>query len=152
MTAALSLVCFDYGMKRIGVAVGQTLTGTASPLGTILVHGREPDWTAIGRIIHEWKPDALVVGKPLNMDGTSQPMTRASNRFARELGERYSLPVFRADERLSSYEAASRMKTTRGLDPAAAQVILETWLSEHTGAGAIDDMITAMASGRDEMG
>jgi putative Holliday junction resolvase len=127
----LTLIGFDYGKKRIGVAVGQTLTGTATPLETILVTRGEPDWDRISKLIREWQPAALVVGLPLNMDGTSQSMTRDSNRFVRELSERFNYPVYRADERLSSYEAKSRLKDTRNLDPVAAQAILETWLSEH---------------------
>jgi putative Holliday junction resolvase len=131
VTETLTLLGFDYGKKRIGVAVGQTLTGTATPLGTVAVNRGEPDWDRIAGIVQEWRPAALVVGLPLNMDGTSQSMTRESGRFARELGKRFGCPVYRADERLSSYEAKMRLKDTRGLDPVAAQAILETWLSEY---------------------
>jgi putative Holliday junction resolvase len=132
VTGTRTLICFDYGKKRIGVAVGQTLTASASPLKTIPANSGIPDWDAISRILDEWQPDALVVGKPLNMDDSGQAMTRASNTFAKELSERYSLPVYRADERLSSYEAKFRLKDTYNLDPVAAQVILETWLSENS--------------------
>ncbi len=129
MTETLTLLCFDYGRKRIGVAVGQTLTGTASPLETIAVTGNKPDWDSITRIIQQWNPRALVVGYPLNMDGSSQSMTRTAVRFMNQLRHRFGLPVYQADERLSSYEAKSRMKGARNLDAVAAQAILETWLS-----------------------
>lgn len=132
MTETLTLVCFDYGRKRIGVAVGQTLTATASPLETIAVNKAAPDWDAIAKIIRQWNPAALVVGYPLNMDGTTQSMTRAAVRFMNQLRHRYRLPVYQADERLSSYEAGSRLKkNSRDLDAVAAQVILETWLAEN---------------------
>jgi putative Holliday junction resolvase len=136
VTETLTLIGFDYGKKRIGVAVGQTLTRTATPLGTVPVTNGIPDWDRISKIIQEWRPAALVVGLPLNMDGTSQAMTRESNRFVRQLSERYQYPVYRADERLSSYEAKSRLQDTRNLDPVAAQAILETWLSEYPSAPA----------------
>ncbi len=129
MTETLTLLCFDYGRKRIGVAIGQTLTGTASPLETVAVIKGIPDWDSISRIIRQWNPRALVVGYPLNMDGSSQSMTRTAVRFMSQLRHRFGLPVYQADERLSSYEAKSRMKSTRNLDAVAAQAILETWLS-----------------------
>jgi pyrimidine operon attenuation protein / uracil phosphoribosyltransferase len=131
VTSTLTLVCFDFGKKRIGVAVGQTLTGTATPLATVPVKNNIPDWDRITRIMTEWKPGALVVGHPLNMDGSGQAMTRAANRFAAQLSERFACPVYRADERLSSYEARQRLQSTWDLDAVAAQVILETWLSEN---------------------
>ncbi|MEX2354007.1 MAG: Holliday junction resolvase RuvX, partial [Gammaproteobacteria bacterium] len=93
MTNTLTLICFDYGKKRIGVAVGQTLTGTATPLETVPVKNKVPDWDRITRIIDEWRPAALVVGRPLNMDGSGQSMTSASNRFVRQLNERFDYPV-----------------------------------------------------------
>lgn len=128
MTEALTLICFDYGRKRIGVAVGQTLTGTASPLETVAVSQTSPDWERIATIIGQYNPSGLVVGYPLNMDGTRQSMTRSADRFMRQLRHRYGLPVYQADERLSSYEARSRIKSTRNLDAVAAQAILESWL------------------------
>ena len=136
-----TLICFDYGKKRIGVAVGQTLTDTATPLDTVGVNKGVPDWDKISDIFQDWKPDALIVGKPLNMDGSGQTMTRASNNFAEELCSRFSYPVYRADERLSSYEAKIRLKNTKNLDPVAAQAILETWLTENPGPGQTSDTI-----------
>jgi putative Holliday junction resolvase len=119
--------------KRIGVAVGQTLTSTASPLCTIHAKQGLPDWDKICELVSKWSPDALVVGKPLNMDGTGQKMTKESNRFTEQLKERFKLPVFQADERLSSYEAGLRTRSSNDLDPIAAQTILESWLTENSG-------------------
>jgi len=127
-----TLICFDYGEKRLGVAVGQTLTATATPLETIPVHNKKPDWNRISKIIQQWRPAALVVGLPLNMDGTRQKLTDLADGFARQLEARYRLPVHMADERLSTYEAKNRLQDLRNLDPVAAQVILESWLLEYT--------------------
>lgn len=133
---ARTLLGFDYGTRKIGVAVGQELTGTSSPV-TVLRHpGGGPDWAAITRLIEQWRPDALVVGIPLSMDGSEQPMTAAARRFARRLAGRYSLPVHEADERLSSraagdliHEPGSGGRGRRGLDEVAAHVILQTYMS-----------------------
>ncbi len=127
-----TLLGFDYGEKRIGVAVGQTLTATASPLATIKVKNHRPDWDTVSRLIETWKPDALVVGLPLNMDGTPQAMTSAAERFVRQLHGRYRVPVRTVDERLSTFEAKKRSKSRRHpVDPIAAQLILETWLTQN---------------------
>jgi len=128
-----TLLCFDFGKKRIGVAVGQTITGTASPLETIHVHQNKPDWKNIKRLVDDWKPDALIVGTPVNMDGTTQKMTHAAEKFARQLEGHFHLPVFGMDERLSTYEAGLRANNGTPLDPVAAQAILESWLSENSG-------------------
>ena len=126
-----TLLCFDFGEKRIGVAVGQTVTGTASPLETVSVNNKIPDWTGITQLINNWQPASLVVGMPLTMDGSRQEMTEAASRFIRQLKGRYHLPVYEVDERLSSYEARQRLRSSWNVDPVAAQVILETWLTEH---------------------
>ncbi len=131
---AETLLAFDYGEKNIGVAVGQTLTGTANPLETIRVTGSSPDWNAISRIVKTWQPDALVVGLPLNMDGTEQKVTRRARRFGNQLFGRYQLPVHLVDERLTTREARDRLASEgrAGSDdhPVAAQIILESWLNE----------------------
>ncbi|MEQ8288571.1 MAG: Holliday junction resolvase RuvX [Gammaproteobacteria bacterium] len=126
-----TLLCFDLGQKRIGIAVGQTVTKTATPLETIAVKNNKPDWPRIGELIDEWQPDRLIVGYPLQMDDGRQPMTEMSERFVRQLDGRYHLPVDVIDERLSSYEARQRIKSTRNVDPVAAQAILETWFEEN---------------------
>jgi putative Holliday junction resolvase len=133
---AETLLAFDYGEKNIGVAVGQTLTGTANPLETIRVTRSHPDWNAISRIVKAWQPDALVVGLPLNMDGTEQRVTRRARRFGNQLFGRYQLPVHLVDERLTTREARDRLASEgrAGSDdhPVAAQIILESWLSEQS--------------------
>ncbi|MFT5131739.1 MAG: putative Holliday junction resolvase [Gammaproteobacteria bacterium] len=123
-------LCFDHGEKRIGVAVGQSVSATASPLETISAKHGKPDWKAISRIIKQWDPHEFVVGKPLTMQGDRQDATDAAERFARQLQGRYLLPLHFADERLSTHEAKHRLKDSYKLDHHAAQIILESWLSD----------------------
>jgi len=130
---------FDFGLKRIGMAVGQSVTGSASPLGVAAMRGGEPDWEAIGRLVAEWRPAALVVGLPYNMDLSEQEMTGHARRFAEGLAQRFPLPVHTVDERLSSREAEAQLKerrqqgrrriTREDIDGAAACVILESWFN-----------------------
>lgn len=127
-----TLLGFDFGDRRIGVAVGQTLTGTASPLTTLDARDGQPDWTRVAALLDDWRPDALVVGLPLNMDGSEQDLTRRARRFARRLQRRLGLPLHFADERLSTREARDREAGTvhpAGRDAVAAQVILEGWMA-----------------------
>ncbi len=128
-----TLLGFDYGTRRIGVAVGQSLTRTATPLATIQTANGRPDWIAIARLIDEWRPDALVVGLPLEMDGTPAEVHDRACKFARQLEGRFHLPVHMADERLTSREARARLgaevvKSKERVDAVAAKLILETWL------------------------
>ena len=133
-TAHQTLLGFDYGRKRIGVAVGQRLTQSATALTTVRARDGTPDWPAISHLIEEWKPDALVVGIPYHMDGSEQDMTQAAQRFCRQLEGRYRLPVHPAEERLSSYIVESRLpgsgNTGQSIDPLSAQVILQDWLQQ----------------------
>ncbi|MEO5573292.1 MAG: Holliday junction resolvase RuvX [Gammaproteobacteria bacterium] len=141
--ALQTLMGFDYGAKRIGVAVGQELTRTATPLETVTVTNAKPDWAAITRLITSWQPGALVVGLPFNEDGSEHDVTRAARRFGQQLQGRYHLPVHTVDERLSSFAAehmprphgASPRHSKQTLDKVAAQVILQAWLerSPHEG-------------------
>lgn len=125
---------FDFGTRRIGVAVGQTVTATATPLGTLATAGRRPDWERIGALIRDWRPEGLVVGLPFNMDDTEAEVAPRARRFARQLEGRFRLPVHLVDERLTSLEAQRRLAAhgRRGgdVDAEAAKLILETWLSE----------------------
>ena len=132
---------FDFGLRRIGVAVGQTATHTASSLETVS-HGRQPDWAAIERLVKEWKPAALLVGLPLGAEGEETSMSRAARRFGAALRKRFALDVAYADERLSSRAAGDRFAELRAsgnlrkkdasqLDAMAAQIILENWLQTH---------------------
>jgi putative pre-16S rRNA nuclease len=126
-----TLLCFDCGKKRIGTAVGQTITATATELEIVKTIHNKPDWEHISRIIKEWNPDRLIVGKPLQLDGSRQEMTDIAERFSRQLQARFKLPVEMIDEQLSSYEARRELKSTRELDAVAARLILETWLNEN---------------------
>lgn len=126
-----TLLCFDYGKKRIGIAVGQTVTGTASALEIIKSSNNKPDWQAITRLTNEWQPDRFIVGHPFTLDGERQAMTDAAEKFSRQLQGRYKLPVELIEEQLSSYEARRELKSTRELDAVAARLILETWLNDN---------------------
>jgi putative Holliday junction resolvase len=123
-------LAFDYGTRRIGVAVGQTVTATASPLRGLDVRNSKPDWDAIGKLIREWQPAGLVVGLPLHKDGAASAMTEAAQGFGRQLQNRYRLPVYWINEHLSSHAAAERGANADDRDAVAAQIILETWLAE----------------------
>ncbi len=130
---------FDFGPRKIGVAVGQTLTGSATPLVTLRSRGDKPDWPAIEALVREWRPSAAVVGLPHNMDDDSEvDWAERIHRFARQIHGRFGLPVHLIDERLTSMEARRLLKADHGRRPydhrledaLAAALILETWLSE----------------------
>ncbi len=132
---------FDVGARRIGVAVGNTLSGTARPIAMVAARDDGPDWSAIQSLISQWRPARLVVGEPLTLDGETQPATHMARRFAREAGTRFNLPVDLIDERSSSREAERRFAEKRRngearrrdaqvLDALAAQVIVERWLGD----------------------
>lgn len=131
---------FDFGLRRIGVAVGQRLTGSAAPVDTVAARDGGPDWQHLDRIVADWRPSALVVGIPLHTDGSNQAMARRARRFADQLGQRYGLRVHEADERLTSHAAGEliagaraqglRRRTRKGdVDRIAATLILEHWLA-----------------------
>ncbi|HEU0196040.1 MAG TPA: Holliday junction resolvase RuvX [Nevskiaceae bacterium] len=134
-------LAFDYGTRRIGVAIGNAATGQARAL-TTLHHGGTPDWIAISQLIHEWRPDACVVGLPLNDDGSEQLMSTAARTFARELQRRCAATVHLCDERFSSRAADDEIRRTRASgqrirrarkgdrDSMAACVILEQYLHQ----------------------
>ncbi len=130
------LLGFDFGLKYIGVAVGQTLTRTAQPLTTLTAQQGIPDWNEIKKLIETWRPNALVVGIPLNMDGSEQFLTHAARHFSEALEKHFNLPVHSMDERLSTIEARAHLFEKGGykalqkkaIDSVAAQLILESWL------------------------
>jgi putative holliday junction resolvase len=124
---------FDYGTKRIGIAVGQRLTGTATPLMALKTRQRKPDWDMISTVIKTWKPAALVVGLPLLADGSDSQSTSNARHFIAELQRRYGLPVHGMDETLSSYAAQEFSPNPNDpIDAIAAQLILESWFSYTT--------------------
>jgi putative holliday junction resolvase len=136
------VLAFDFGLRRIGVACGDTVSRTASPLEALASGPSGPRWELIGSLLREWQPDLAVVGLPYNVDGSDSPMTSAARGFAAELAQRYALEVAMVDERYSSREAAARLKSAResglrrrrvakaDVDAAAASVILERWFTE----------------------
>ena len=119
----------DFGTSKIGVAVGQHLTATASPIGKVRASQGKPNWDAMDRIIREWQPNLLVVGLPLNMDSSRGDMVEAAERFARRMQGRYKIPFEMFDERLSTFEAKQHQYDD--IDAGAACLILESWLSIH---------------------
>ncbi len=121
-----SFVAFDFGTKRVGVATGNSLTRHAQPLRTVALEG-EARFEAIGRLIDEWQPSALVVGVPFHPDGAAHDTTERARRFARQLRGRFKLPVHEVDERYSTTEAASN--GARDLDAASAAIILNQYFS-----------------------
>lgn len=139
---------FDAGQRRIGVAVGSAFGAGARPVAVVDVHGGGPDWRQVERLVRDWRPDGLVVGDPMTLDGGDQPIRRFAQGFARELAARFRLPVVMVDERNSSQEAARRFAAERAegrrkrrdaelLDAVAAAVIVERWLSSPGDAVAI---------------
>ncbi len=130
---------FDFGRIRIGVAVGEAITGLARPLRILTTRQQRPDWDAIARLIAEWQPDWLVVGVPRHADDSASATTTAALRFVRQLQERFPLPIATIDERLSSWEAEQRgyqanpgrrRQNDAALDARAAAVILESWFNQ----------------------
>jgi putative Holliday junction resolvase len=144
MTRAETVLAFDFGLKRIGIACGDSLTRTAAPRPAAgLVQGG-PDWEAIAREVRALAPRILVVGAPYNADGSEGNLTAAARRFAAELARRFELPVHLVDERYSSLEAGATLKARRSrgerrrvrpadLDSAAAAVILGRWFAGEGG-------------------
>ena len=133
-----SVLGFDFGTTRMGVAIGQSITGTARPLNPLKAKDGIPNWDEITRLVEEWKPDTFVVGLPLDMDGTENEMCQRARKFAKRLHGRFNLPYHTMDERLSSYEAKGQVIAHRGnrnfkensVDGLAAQMIVETWFAE----------------------
>jgi putative Holliday junction resolvase len=122
------VLAFDFGLKHIGVAVGQSITRSASPLTTISARDGRPDWRQIVELVEQWRPDLLIVGLPLNMDDSESEMSERARAFSKKLHAETALEVVLVDERLSSFEA-------KKLDDAnnhahAARLIAETWLGQ----------------------
>jgi len=126
----LSVMAFDYGTKRIGVAVGNSLTKSAQNLPVILNAGEEQRFAAIAKIIANWAPDAIAVGLPLHPDGAEHAMTQKARRFGQQIGGRYSKPVYFVDERYSSVVLEGDFQYQESLDSHAAALILEQFFRE----------------------
>jgi len=138
---------FDFGLRHIGIASGDTVSATAAPCATVMMTNRGADWAAIGRILQQFQPDLLIVGSPRHADGSASALSGAADRFAAELAQRAAIPVQRADEYASSIEAGAALKRSRAsgarrrrvrhadIDSAAAAIILQRWLQDG-GSGA----------------
>jgi putative holliday junction resolvase len=136
------ILAFDFGLRRIGVACGDTISRSASALQTVACGAAGPRWESIGSLLRDWQPDMAVVGLPYNIDGSESNMTGAARSFAAELTRRYGLEVALVDERYSSLEAEARLTAAResglrrrrvaksDVDAAAACIILERWFGE----------------------
>ena len=133
-----SLMGFDFGTRSIGIATGQEVTCTDSPLTSIKANDGIPDWDQIEKILKEWQPDLLIVGLPLNMDGTEQEMTQRAKKFGQRLHGRFGFQVEFKDERLTTTDAKARLFERGGyralgkskVDAVSAQLILESWMEE----------------------
>jgi len=130
-----TILAFDFGTNSIGCAVGQSITGTAQGLPAFKAQDGIPNWDSIAKVIADWQPDLLVVGLPLNMDGTEQPLTQRARKFANRLHGRFNLPVELHDERLTTVEARAEIFSRGGyralkkgkVDSISACLILESW-------------------------
>lgn len=137
-----TILAFDFGLSRTGVAVGNTMTGIASPLDILYAQQGKPDWDGIKRLIALWRPKLLVVGMPRKLDGSDSAMQETILKFCSDLEKHSGLPVQTANEQLSSREAEHRLKLARqagrkrkirkeDIDQLAAAIILENWMQEH---------------------
>ena len=132
---------FDFGTKSIGVAIGQEITGTARPLTAFKAKEGNPDWQQVEKLLKEWQPDLVIVGLPLNMDGTEQPGTAQARKFANRLHGRFGVQIELHDERLSTVEARADLFDRGGfralnkgsVDAASAVIILESWFEKQLG-------------------
>ncbi|CAJ0995485.1 Putative pre-16S rRNA nuclease [Sodalis praecaptivus] len=138
MAGAGSIMAFDFGTRSIGVAIGQRVTCTARPLTAFKARDGVPDWQQIEKLLNEWRPDTVVVGLPLNMDGSEQPLTARARKFANRLHGRFCVQVVLHDERLSTVEARAGLFARGGyralekgnVDAGSAVIILESWLEQ----------------------
>ena len=125
-----TVLAIDFGLKHFGLAVGQTISRTATPLSAIAARDGTPEWGLLDAVIGEWRPHRLLVGLPLNMDGTLSEMAERAQRFAAALRKRHAQPVELIDERLTTREA-KRLQPDGDGHSVAAALIAETWLTEH---------------------
>lgn len=138
MSAAHRYLAFDYGLRWIGCAVGQSLTGSASALKSLRAKDGIPQWHEIEALLKEWQPQTVVVGLPLNMDGSESEMCQRARKFGNRIHGRFGVAIDFADERLSSFEAkgelieqaGSQGFKDRGVDGLSAAIILESWMRE----------------------
>ena len=135
-----TIMAFDFGTKSIGVAIGQEIIGRATGLTAFKAKEGNPDWQQIEKLLQAWQPDLVVVGLPLNIDGTEQPLTMRARKFANRLHGRFGVQAVLHDERLSTVEARAYLFESRGyraldknrIDAASAACILESWFEQQT--------------------
>jgi len=135
-----TVLAFDYGLHNIGVAYGQTLTGSGTELPPLSAKDGIPDWNNVQTLLNEWKPKQLIVGLPLNMDGSESELCIRAKKFGRRLHGRFNIDVDYMDERLSTFDAKQEAKL-RGhkgdyrnnpIDSIAARLILESWFTQNS--------------------
>ncbi|MDA9146499.1 Holliday junction resolvase RuvX [Gammaproteobacteria bacterium] len=129
----MQILSFDFGTKKIGVAVGQTKTRTSSPLEVIFNKNNVTNWSKIHSIVEEWRPELILVGKPLNMDGTDSDIMKTVNIFFEKLNKITNIPCEYVDERLTSFEARQNLLEIKTdlVDAHAAKILIDHWLSEN---------------------
>lgn len=137
------VIAFDFGLKRTGVAVGNTIMGSATPECTLTSKDEQPDWKGISKLFEEWKPTQVVVGMPTELDGSENPLKKRIDRFCNQIQGRYNVPVDQENEQFTSIEAAQRLKQLRQsgrkqkvskdeVDKIAASIILENWMQRNS--------------------
>ncbi len=141
----VTVMSFDYGTEKIGIAIGQSISSTAEPLTIIRAKDGIPNWSKITGLIESWRPNYFVVGLPYNLDGSDSKLLQRVLKFAQRLNGRFNIPTFGVDERLSSKAAAEKLKAgnpknciRKEIDDVAAQIILETWFSEYNKKTSVD--------------
>ncbi len=129
----MQILSFDFGTRKIGVAVGQTKTRTSSPLEVIFNKNNVTNWSKIHSIVEEWRPELILVGKPLNMDGTDSDIMKTVNIFFKKLNKITNIPCEYVDERLTSFEARQNLLEIKTdlVDAHAAKILIDHWLSEN---------------------
>ena len=125
----MQIVAFDFGTKKIGVAVGQTATYTSSPLQVILNKDDKVNWNEINKLLNEWKPELIIIGKPLNMDGTDSEIMKQVERFYQKLKKIYDTNYEYIDERITTFEARQILEDTNinNVDANAAKILIDNW-------------------------
>ena len=127
----MQIIAFDYGEKKIGVAVGQTSTNTSSPLQIIFNKDNKTNWISISSLLDEWKPDLILLGKPLNMDGSDSEIMKKVDKFYKELKSIYDADIEFVDERLTTFEAREILKDEKhdNVDAHAAKILIDNWFN-----------------------
>ena len=125
----MQIIAFDYGEKKIGVAVGQTSTNTSSPLQIIFNKDNKTNWISISSLLDEWKPDLILLGKPLNMDGSESEIMKKVDKFYKQLKSIYDADIEFVDERLTTFEAREILKDEKqdNVDAHAAKILIDNW-------------------------